>query len=563
MEPFGEGYFSIELDAPPGTRYRYCLDGAQSFPDPASRYQPEGVHGPSVVVDLVFDWHDQAWHGLPLENLIIYELHVGAYSPQGTFEAVIPRLPLLRDLGITAIQLMPIAQFPGNRNWGYDGVYPFAAQASYGGPDGLRRLVDACHQAGLAVILDVVYNHLGPEGNYLAQFGHYFTTAHHTPWGPAFNFDGPESDAVRRFFIENALYWTVDCHIDALRLDAVHAIYDNSARPFLEELADHVHQAARRRKHLVWLLAESNLNDPRLVQTPQVGGMGLDAQWNDDFYRALTAMLTGQTRGVLIDYGQLSQLAKAWREGYVFTGEYSQYHKRRHGRSPASLDGPEFIIYSHNHDHPRLIQRAGLEGHKLAAASVLLAPYVPLLMMGEEYAEEAPFPFFTSHGDSDLITALLAARCAEHRALYGNGEPPDCQDEATFASARLNFEKQSRPPGSSIWAYYRHLLRLRREIPALRELNRRLVTTWVDEFHHVLHVVRRSPAGDVFLVFHFGFTPERVVSPGLHGKWRRLVDSADTTWDGPGTLSPETFDMDQASTLQLAPLNVVAYHRIA
>jgi len=325
----GRGYHHEVFEGiTPGTLYRYRLDGIQERPDPASRFQPHGVHGPSQVVDTRFPWDDHTWHGIPLEDYIIYELHVGLFTAEGTFEAVIPFLDELKDLGVTAIEVMPIAQFPGERNWGYDGAYPFAVQNSYGGPEGLKRLVNASHHRGLAVVLDVVYNHMGQEGNYLADFGHYFTDRYVTPCGPAINFDGPHSDDVRRFFIQNALYWITEFHMDALRIDAVHAIMDFSARPFLEEMASAVHQRAHELNRQAYLIAENALNDTRLVRSRERGGYALDAQWNDDFHHALHSLLTGEQTGYYQDFGESQHLVKAFREGFVYSGQYSKYRQR-------------------------------------------------------------------------------------------------------------------------------------------------------------------------------------------------------------------------------------------
>jgi len=329
-----------------GARYRFSLDGDERsgpLPDPASRWQPDDVHGDSAVIDPAFAWSDVEWIGLPLADYVIYELHVGTFTPTGTFDAVIERLDALRDLGITAIELMPVAEFPGGRNWGYDGVFPYAAESAYGGPDGLRRLVDAAHRSGLAVVLDVVYNHLGPEGNVLPAFGPYFTERYRTPWGDALNFDGSGSDEVRRFFVENALSWIGDFRIDALRLDAVHAIADPSAYPFVEELIDAVHRFAERRGRLVHVIAESAANDARLITPKEHGGIGCDAQWNDDFHHSLHALLTGERHDYYVDYGAPSDLATAFRDGFVYANRYSSFRDRRHGRpAGARVPGQRF-----------------------------------------------------------------------------------------------------------------------------------------------------------------------------------------------------------------------------
>jgi len=364
----------------PGGRYYYCLDQSVERPDPASSFQPEGVHGPSEVIDPAFDWEDQGWFGLPLRDYLIYELHVGTFTPEGTFDAIIPLLPELIELGVTALELMPVAQFPGARNWGYDGVYPYAVQDSYGGPSGLKRLVNACHQCGLAVVLDVVYNHLGPEGNYLREFGPYFTDRYRTPWGAALNFDGEHSQEVRRFFLENALRWQTQFHLDALRLDAVHAIKDCSARPFLQELAQLTRQRSEQLNRRFYLIAESDLNDARLTAPEVLGGYGLDGQWSDDFHHSLHVLLTGERDGYYMDFGGTGLLAKVFREGYAYTGQYSAYRRQPHGNSPRLNSAKQFVVYSQNHDQvgnrrdgDRLSRLAHLEGLKLAAGTVLLS----------------------------------------------------------------------------------------------------------------------------------------------------------------------------------------------
>ena len=334
MEPCERGYWRAVDTLPPGTRYLYKLNAAESRPDPASHFQPQGVHGPSQVVDhRQFSWEDERFKGVEPAEMIIYELHVGTFTPEGTFEAIIPRLDDLKKLGITAIELMPIAQFPGERNWGYDGVYPFAVQSSYGGPEGLKKLVNACHRKNIAVLLDVVYNHLGPEGNYLGEFGPYFTDKYRTPWGRAINFDGAYSNGVRNYFIENALYWFDRYHIDALRIDAIHGIFDMSAKHFLQELAESVEEFSVNDKRKHYLIAESDLNDAQVIRPRELGGYGIDAQWCDDFHHALHTLLTQEERGYYQDFGTVDQLVTTLKEGYVYSGQYSPYRKRNHGNS--------------------------------------------------------------------------------------------------------------------------------------------------------------------------------------------------------------------------------------
>ena len=421
LEKDRRGYYEAIVEGVrPGDLYYFHLGPDIERPDPASRFQPQGVHGPSAVIDARFAWDDAHWSGMALADYIIYELHVGTFTPAGTFEAVIPYLDYLAELGITAVELMPVAQFPGTRNWGYDGVFPFAAHDSYGGPDGLKKLVNACHRRGLAVVLDVVYNHLGPEGNYFGDFGPYFTERYQSPWGAALNFDGAYSDEVRKFFIQNALYWLGELHIDALRLDAVHAILDNSPFTFLEELRFEVERETQRINRKMFLIAESDDNNARLLQPRERGGYALDGQWNDDFHHSLRALVTGDQGGYYQDYGDFAQLVKAYREGFVYSGEYSRFRKRRHGSSSRDIPARQLVVFAQNHDQvgnrmlgDRLTQTVSFEQLKLAAGLVMLAPFVPLLFMGEEYGETAPFPYFVSHSDPALI------ECGAARAARG------------------------------------------------------------------------------------------------------------------------------------------------
>jgi maltooligosyltrehalose trehalohydrolase len=547
LEPDGKGYFRAEVGGiEPGDRYLYRLDGERELPDPASRSQPDGVHGASEVFDPGFDW-DEDWHGLPLRRYVLYELHVGAFTPEGTFDAVIGRLERLRQLGITAIELMPVAQFPGRRNWGYDGVGLYAPQASYGGPQGLRRLVNACHRAGLAVVLDVVYNHLGPEGNYLDAFGPYFTDRYHTPWGRGLNFDGPGSDEVRRFFIENARRWISDFRFDALRLDAVHAIIDPSARPFLEELTDAVHEEGAHLGRPAYVIAESDANDPRLTAPKERGGFGMDAQWDDDFHHALHALLTGERNGYYRDFGTVGQLGRAFSRTYVFAGEFSSYRGRRHGRPGAERLAPErFVVFSQNHDQvgnrmlgERLAALVDFERLKLAAAAVLTSPYVPLLFMGEEYAETAPFLYFVDHGDPDLVEAVRKGRRAEFVEFSWKGEPLDPQDEGTFLASRLDEALADRGPNRMLSAYYRELIRLRRTMPALAGGSRAGVGVHPDEETATLLVIRSDPGPAAVCLFQFGDGPPVRHLPVPAGSYRTVVDSADARWGGPGRSVPE------------------------
>lgn len=515
MEAEQRGYHAVRLARiRPGATYSFRLSGAEGEvkerPDPASRAQPEGVHGPSAVVSSAFPWVDEAWRGLSLREYVIYELHVGTFTPAGTFEGAIPHLDSLKELGVSAIELMPVAQFPGERNWGYDGVYPFAAQHSYGGAEGLKRLVDACHQRGLAVILDVVYNHLGPEGNYLRDFGPYFTERYQTPWGDALNFDGARSDEVRAFFVQSALQWIDEFHIDALRLDAVHAILDTSPYPFLEELADAVRQVSERLGRQIHLIAESDANDPRLIRPKAAGGFGLDGVWVDDFHHALHALLTGEREGYYEDYGTVDHVVRALSDGFVYTGAHSGSRGRRHGREPGEPPAEKLIVCSQNHDQvgnrmlgERLTSLLSPEAVRVAAATVLVSPYTPLLFMGEEYGETAPFPYFISHGDAALVNAVRSGRRDEFAAFSWEHEPPDPQAVETFESARLRRERAKEPDGLARLTWYGELLRLRREIPALTSARARHQVASLSGAPAVT-IRRRADGQSVLVVLVFG-----------------------------------------------------------
>jgi maltooligosyltrehalose trehalohydrolase len=544
----GSGYFSaIVAEVREGDRYSYILDRGKERPDPASRFQPEGVHGPSQVVDADgFPWTDHEWTGLALADYVMYELHVGTFTGQGTFEAVIPMLDYLKDLGITAVELMPVAQFPGERNWGYDGVFPFAPQNSYGGPVGLKKLVDACHAKGLAVIVDVVYNHLGPEGNYLHDYGFYFTDHYRTPWGDAVNFDGAHSDEVRRYFIDNALYWVSEYHVDALRLDAVHGIYDFSARHFLEELAADVHRVARELGREIFVIAESDLNDVRLITPACEGGFGLDAQWNDDFHHALHTLLTGENDGYYQDFGGAGRLAKSLMERYVYSGEYSRYRARRHGNSAADRPADQFVVCAQNHDQvgnrmlgERLSVLVPFESLKLAACAVLLSPYLPLLFMGEEYGEEAPFLYFVNHSDPGLIEAVRQGRKKEFAAFVSRADPPDPESTETFLRSKLDTEKRKLDNHAVLLRFYRELIGMKKNIPALGVGGMNQLRAYSPE-EGLLLMERCVGESRTVSAFNFNDRDMTLRFPETNGIWCKILDSAERTWNGPGELLPET-----------------------
>lgn len=550
MQSGERGYFFADVsDVRPGALYFYRLDDGRERPDPASRFQSQGVHGPSQVVDQHFSWTDQHWRGLALDKYVLYELHVGTFTPEGTFEAIIPRIGALKELGVTAIELMPVAQFPGNRNWGYDGVYPYAVQESYGGPAALKRLANACHEQGMAVVLDVVYNHLGPEGNYSSEFGEYFTDLYKTPWGQSLDFDDRGSDEVRRYFVENALQWITDFHLDALRLDAIHAIVDPSATPFLQELADQVHARAEELDRRVYLFPESNRNDAREVVSAREGGLGLDSVWNDDFHHALHVLLTGEQTGYYEDFHGVEDLAQAFRAGFVYSGQYSKYRGRRHGNSSEKVPGERLIVFAQNHDQvgnrllgDRLAQTASFDQLKLAAGAVLLAPYIPLLFMGEEYGDIAPFYYFVSHGDPALVEAVRKGRAEEFAQFRWGGEIPDPQSEETFRRSKLNWELRKEGRHRVLWDFYRELLRLRRELPALARLDKTSAEVVAYPSENALFVRRSNGGSQIFAAFNFNTRAVQLSLPVLAGHWRKRLDSAESQWQGNGSQAPKSLD---------------------
>jgi maltooligosyltrehalose trehalohydrolase len=476
MDPQQRGWWTAPAPEA-GSEYALLVDGGSPLPDPRSAWQPSGVHGRSCWIDhAAFSWTDSCWQAPPLESGIFYELHVGTFTPEGTFDAAIGRIPHLRNLGITHVELMPVAEFPGDWGWGYDGVDLYAPHHVYGGPEGLKRLVDALHGSGIAALLDVVYNHLGPLGNYLAQFGPYFTARFKTPWGDAVNLSEAGSEEVRRFFIDNALMWLQDYHFDGLRLDAVHAIVDPSATHFLEELTDRVNELQIETGRHLWLIAESDLNDPRLLRSPEAGGYGISAQWSDDFHHALHTVLTGESRGYYFDFGTLAQLAKAITHGFVYDGCYSEFRCRRHGKPLGSVAKSRLLGYLQTHDQvgnrargDRITDLCSLDRVKIGVALVMTAPFIPMLFQGEEWGASTPFQYFTSHPDPDLGRAVSEGRQREFREFGWRPEDvPDPQDPATFWRSKLNWAEIGQGEHAKLLDWYRELIRFRKETPALR-----------------------------------------------------------------------------------------------
>ncbi len=479
MSPAQHGHFVVDHPAiTPDQDYALSLDGGPLRPDPRSQLQPEGVHGPSRWVDFdAFEWTDAGFEQAPLKSAVLYELHVGTFTQAGTFEAIIERLPDLSALGVTHIELMPVAHFPGERGWGYDGVSLFAPHTSYGGPQGLMKLVNACHAAGVAVLLDVVYNHLGPSGNYLGQFGPYFTSKYHTPWGEALNFDDAGSEPVRRFICDNALHWLDHYHIDGLRLDAIHAIFDQSATHILQQIHDEVSALSERVGRPLVVIAESGLNDARIVRDAARGGYGLESQWSDDVHHALRTVLTGERSGYYSDFGKVAQLADVLRHGFLFRGQYSSYRDKCFGGTTEGLRGRRFVVFSQNHDQvgnravgDRLSASLSSGELKIAAALTLLSPFVPMLFMGEEWGTARPFQYFTHHSEEQLAEAVRKGRRREFAAFGWDPKAiPDPQAESTFRNSKLDWREREQPKHAEMLQWHIALLELRRNHPELQD----------------------------------------------------------------------------------------------
>lgn len=495
MTAADQGWFESDTDAAVGDRYGYVLhtsDGESTvLPDPRSLSQPDGPDERSAVVDLrEYDWQDGGFTALPLRGGVVYELHIGTFTRAGTFKGAIERLDYLADLGVTVVEIMPVAAFPGSRGWGYDGVCPYAVFEPYGGATGLQHFVDACHQRGLAVCLDVVYNHLGPSGNYLPSFGPYFTDAYKTPWGSAVNLDGPGSDHVRRYFLDNAMMWLRDFHIDALRLDAVHALMDGRALPFLEQLAAEVVMLATATGRELTLIAESDRNDPKTVSARDIGGLGMDAQWADDIHHALHVRLTGETTGYYGDFADPEALPKVLRTPFYHDGTYSTFRKRHHGRpvDPSINPGWRFVASLQTHDQvgnratgDRLAQLVPAGRVAAGAAMLLTSLYTPMLFMGEEWGATTPWQYFTDHQDPELAAAVSKGRKAEFAEHGWGSDVPDPQDEATFTHSKLDWTQPQQGDHTRLLDWYRTLIALRQQIPDLSDPALSTVATTIDD----------------------------------------------------------------------------------
>ena len=523
----GGGWWTTDEIAPEsGDRYGFSVDGSDPLPDPRSPSQPDGVHAASEWVDnTAFAWTDYDWRGVPLAGAVLYELHVGTFTPGGTFDDAIAMLPYLRALGVDAVEVMPVASFPGERGWGYDGVGLFAPHAAYGGPDAMKRFIDACHDHGIGVVLDVVYNHLGPSGNYLGRFGPYFSERHHTNWGPAVNLDGPGSDEVRRFVVDNALMWLRDYHVDGLRLDAVHALVDDSAVHLLEQLADEVAALSSHVRRPLFLVAESDLNDPRFVRSHDAGGFGLDASWADEWHHALRSVLTGDTSGYYADFGTLEHLAKALRQAWVYDGIWSEHRGRHHGRPPTGLSGSQFVVCTQNHDQVgnRAVgdrpSRNMSDGRlRIAAALLLTSPFTPMLFQGEEWGTTTPFQYFTDHDDPELGRAVSEGRRNEFSYFgWDPADVPDPQDRSTFERSKLDWSEFDDDIHRSMSDWYRELIGLRRAFPCLSDPRLDRIDVEVDADTQTLTVRR----GDIDVLVNLGAGTHRFPTSG------RLIAASD------------------------------------
>jgi maltooligosyltrehalose trehalohydrolase len=534
MQKDREGYFVVECDnIEDGANYCYQPDDDVDVPDPASAFQPTGVHGHSQVVDHDrFTWSDQNWHGKPLKDLIIYELHIGTFTEAGTFEAAIERLDDLVDLGVNAIECMPVAQFPGARNWGYDGSFPYAVQNSYGGPHGLKKLVDACHRKGIVFILDVVYNHMGPEGNYFHKFGPYFSKAYHVPWGDSLNFDQQWSDGVREYFLNNIEHWIVNYHIDGLRLDAIHTIFDSNPVHILDAFNRRAGELAGRTGRPVFLIAESDLNDPRVIRDPSIGGYGFDAQWLDDFHHALYVLVHPEGKKRYEDFGNIYQLAKAFKDGFVSSGEYVNFRKRKYGASSAGIDGDSFIVFTQNHDQvgnrvlgERISALVGKDELKVSAAALILSPYIPMLFMGEEYADSAPFMYFVDHSDKELIAAVREGRKKEFAGLGDASEPKDAQDEQTFLDCKLKWYLRSEGHHAELLQWYKDLIRMRKDNTVFQQYDKTYLHASVIA-PKCLAIYRYLPDASQKAFVFFNFSDAAVEYSFDEDGWRLLMSSS-------------------------------------
>lgn len=569
LNPEGHGYWTLSTqEITEGDLYRIVLD-RKELPDPASIFQPDGVHGPSRALSLDFSWNEGNWRNIPLKDYIIYELHTGTFSAAGDFEGIAEKLDYLLDLGITAIEIMPVAAFPGERNWGYDGVFPFAVHSCYGGPLALQQLVNLCHQKGLAVVLDVVYNHLGPEGNYLSEYGPYFTDKYRTPWGNAVNFDDRGAHGVRNYFIENALMWFRDFHVDALRLDAVHAIKDFSAVHILQEIRKQTDLLSACTGRDYYLIAECDLNDPRYITDLSHNGLGMHAQWIDEFHHALRVSAGEPKKGYYSDFNGVAHLCKSYHDAYVYTGAYSRERDTHFGKSAKGHPGSQFVVFSQNHDqigNRMLGERSSVlvsfEMQKLMAAAVICSPFLPMLFMGEEWGETNPFLYFIDHTDPELVALVREGRRKEFAAMHHSTQAPDPKDKQTFDQSKLNWSLAQVQQNAVLLTYYKRLISLRKKHPALQNDELGLLGTQLFADQSCLLIERKTTDESELLLCALNFSAsvrQVPLSTGLILE-RSIICSSDSQWLGPGipTLEKDTSSAN-TNVLNLQPESFALY----
>ena len=565
-----KGYFTVEVkDAKPGWKYFFRPNDEKDLADVASHSQPDDTLGPSQIVDhAAFEWNDDSWKGIPLEDLVLYEIHVGTFTNESTFEAIIPLLDDVKQAGINGVELMPVGQFSGSRNWGYDGAFPYAVQHSYGGPEGLKKLVNACHEKGIAVFLDVVYNHVGPEGNNFAEYAPYFTDKYKAPWGTAINYDGEYSDGVKEYVSENVVFWFEQYHIDGLRLDAVHEMYDRNANNIWQIIHRKVKLLEQKVGKRLYLTAESDHNSPRVTKHPDGGGMGFDAQWLDDFHHILYVMLDPAGQDRYSDYKTMEQLAKAYTDGFVHSGEWVEFRKRTHGTSSAGVPGYNFIVFNMNHDQvgnrikgERLSMLVSFEKQKLAAAALMLSPYIPMLFMGEDYGEDTPFYFFVSHHNKDAVKAVQEGRRDEF-VKFGlkEGENfPDPGADETFNDCKLQWEKRKEGKYKIMLEWNKHLIELRRTNRILHNFNKSNIKAFpFGEQGLIIH--RQSDDGREHLFCCLNLSDKELAYqlPPYTKQWNKILDSKEKEWMWDEEANPHP-EIISSETLMLRPFSVVVY----
>ncbi len=570
MQKDKKGYFIVALkEAKPGWQYYYRPNDEKDVADVASNFQPEDTLGPSEIVDHnAYKWNDKDWKGVPQQDMVFSEIHVGTFTGDGTFEAIIPYLNDIAESGINAIELMPVGQFSGHKNWGYDGTYPYAVHLSYGGPEGLKKLVDACHQKGIAVFLDVVYNHVGPEGNNFEEYAPYFSKRYQVPWGTAINFDDEYCDGVREYFSENAIYWFDKFHIDGLRLDAVHEIYDRNAINFWQILHDKIKFLEQQVGRRLYIMAESDFNSPKVTKHPDDGGMGFDAQWLDDFHHILYVLLDPAGQNRYKDFGMMEQLAKVYTDGFIHSGEWVGFRNRTHGASSAGVPGYNFVVFNMNHDQvgnrikgERLSMLVSFEKQKLAAAALMLSPYIPLLFMGEEYGEDTPFYFFVSHHNKDAVKGVQEGRKEEFTKFglkEGENFPDPAADEI-FNACKLQWNKRKEGKYKIILEWNKMLIQLRRTNSILHNFNKSNVKA-IPLGQEGLIIHRQTDDGREHLFCCLNISDKELTYtlPPYAKQYKKLIDSKEQQWMWDEKSDPYPDEIGNEE-IKLKPFSVVVY----